>query len=69
MADKHLKGDPHKIKGRDDVWWYDGSDGISLVHEISKRPATHTLIPWPAIRLALARKDRPSPRTGLERRR
>ena len=63
MANKHLKGEPHKITDR--CWWYEQKDGMSLVVEhthLTTGTRMHTatyLIPWKDIRAALRRKDLP----------
>ena len=58
MSEKHLRWNPYKIEGRNDVWWYEAVDGICLV--IEPQPKTEQItIPWSEIRKALARKDKP----------
>ena len=56
MSDKDLKRDPHSIRGRPDAWWYEEAAGLSVVVERQPK-TTSVLIPWRAIRYALARKD------------
>ena len=31
MSNAHLRVEPHHIRGRDDVWWYEEPKGISIV--------------------------------------
>jgi len=52
MANKDLKLRPHRIRGRDDVWWYEDPKGIDICYK-----RNHFVVPWRAIRSALARKD------------
>lgn len=60
MGEHHLKLAPHKVKGRDDAWWYETVEGIEVVVEkFVDHGATTFVIPWAAIRAALKRKETP----------
>lgn len=63
MSNHHLQLKAHKIRGTKTAWWYEEEQGISVVQEhweASVHISTDaTMIPWHAIRKALARKDRP----------
>ena len=59
MSKKHLACYPHKVAGREDIWWYEENGGIYLVWEPQSQTATqHATISWSALRHAIARKDR-----------
>ena len=50
--------DPHKIRGREDVWWYEERYGISVVVQLEEYDDTTIIpIPWRALREALKRHD------------
>ena len=56
MSRKHLKLGPHKIRGREDVWWYEDLRGVSIIVEPQKHTTEFT-IPWTTLKNALARKE------------
>lgn len=59
MADKHLSRNPHHLRGRKDVWWYDDKGGIDvMVERMGFNDVTQIRIPWRSIRAALYRKER-----------
>ncbi len=57
MANKHLRMQPHHHDKRDDIWWYEEPKGFCIVSPQGLK--SHFVIPWRAIRAALARKDKP----------
>ena len=57
MSDKHLILKPHDIGSRNDAWWYEESMGVNVIVEPQDR-TTQIMIPWRAIKAALARKER-----------
>jgi len=63
MSDKHLKLSPQKIRGTTTAWFYEEKAGLTVVQECYSLDhyvgTTSVLIPWRAIRGALARKARP----------
>lgn len=64
MASEHLRRHPHRVTGREDVWWYEEATGICIVVE-NRTPGGNYIgtklitIPWRRIRPALVRKDKP----------
>lgn len=58
MRDKDLSQKPHKIKGTENVWWYEDSAGIELIVNYGGYNTGTHLISWRAIRNALKRKDK-----------
>ena len=56
MSNKHLSLEPHKIRGREDAWWYEEAKGINMVVEPQEQ-TVQIVIPWKAIKYALARKE------------
>jgi hypothetical protein len=66
MSDIHLRRKAHKIRGTKKAWWQERGEGVRVMQQFytSERPprfyaAESILIPWQALRGALARKDRP----------
>ena len=59
MANKHLSRNPHSLRGRKDIWWYEEVRGIAIYTRQPSGNVTHFIIPWLSIRPALARKDKP----------
>jgi len=61
MSKQHLDGNPHKIKGTKDAWWYEEFGHITVVvhRDAINQDIGSVLveIPWKSIRAALARKD------------
>ena len=59
---KHLKREPHHIKGKSGVWWYEVNQGMEIHVEntaIDPRFAQSVfVIDWNIIRRALKRKDK-----------
>lgn len=58
VSDRHLKGAPHRLRDREDAWWYEESRGMTVVVEFYGAPTQTVLIPWKEVRAALARLDR-----------
>ena len=59
MSKNDLAHYPHKVPGREDIWWYEENGGIYLIWEPQNQAVTQTAtISWSALRQALARKDR-----------
>lgn len=56
MGKRQLK--PIDVKGRHDVWFYEGSKGLEVVVERRGHDDTTIFVlPWRAIRAAVERKD------------
>jgi len=69
MSDTHLLTASHKIRGTKRAWWYEESAGVCIVQEYwnikeEYQGTSSVMIPWRALRGALARKDRPKGRKG-----
>ena len=66
MANDDLKRTPHHPQKRQDVWWYEESDGIHIVMEDRRIrypedrfvPSNSMKITWASLRAALRRKDK-----------
>lgn len=58
MSDKDLWLKPHKVRGREDAWWYEEPQGISIVVNNETRGSKVVEIPWRLIRSALHRLDK-----------
>lgn len=56
---------PHRVRGRDDVWWYEDRRGIDLVHSVTGHGTVYR-ISWKqlleAARRCGALKRAPEPR-------
>ena len=62
-SDLHLH--PHHPRGRDDAWWYDEPEGITVILEPLKGGRSgpnRVTIPWRSIEAALRRKRKPEKR-------
>lgn len=58
MAKDDLQRMPHKVRGRDDVWWYEEPAGISVVVQCGCLETKIVNISWRSLRAALRRLDR-----------
>jgi len=64
MSDAHLHLSSHTLRSTTRAWWYEEAAGICVVQEYWDRHdryigMTSVMIPWRAIRQALARKEKP----------
>lgn len=58
MSNKDLSRKPHNVRGRPDIWWYEGVRGIEMYVEFEKHVEPVT-IKWDLLRAALSRLDKP----------
>ena len=60
---RHLKLEPHHIKGQSGIWWYEVPSGFEIhVENTAINPKTGQavfVIDWNIIRRALERKNKP----------
>jgi len=60
MSNKHLRCQPHAIRGTKTAWWYEEPEGLTFVIEnVASEGTKQITIHWNYIRAALSRKDRP----------
>mgnify|MGYP001558089945 CR=1 FL=1 len=63
MSDDHLESNPHKIRGTDQVWWYEEPVGICIA--IAERHAAATYYPVEVFRRRIATKEETMTRAWL----
>ncbi len=58
MSEKDLWLKSHKCRGRDDAWWYEEPNGITIVVHNGTSGSKIVEIPWRLLRSALKRLDK-----------